>query len=134
MTVTDRGQGRRTAIDEYKLQSRGGKGKINYKVNDLKGHVCGIKVVDEDDDMILISNDGVIIRIRVSDVNIMSRYASGVKVMRLMNEDSRVVAMARAEHDEEEEVAEVEAPDEEELIEPVPEEDEDDDIPADDEE
>ncbi len=135
MTVTDRGQGRRTEISEYKLQSRGGKGKINYKVNDLKGHVCGIKVVDADDDMILISNDGVIIRIRVSDVNIMSRYASGVKVMRLMGEDSRVVAMARAEHDEEEEVAEVEAPDEEELIEPVPEEeDEADDIPADGEE
>ena len=135
MTVTDRGQGRRTEIDEYKLQTRGGKGKINYKVNDVKGHVCGIKVVDQDDDMILISNDGVIIRIRVSDVNIMSRYASGVKVMRLMNEDSRVVAMARAEHDDEEEVAEVEAPDEEELVEPVPEEEEeDDDIPADDEE
>ncbi len=135
MTVTDRGQGRRTDPEEYKLQSRGGKGKINYKVNDLKGHVCGIKVVDEDDDLIMISNDGVIIRIRVSDVNVMSRYASGVRVMRLMNEDSRVVAMARAEHDEEEELAEVEAPDEEEIIEPIPEEEDDDDeAPIDDEE
>ena len=105
MTVTDRGQGRRSEISEYKLQSRGGKGKINYKVNDVKGYVCGIKVVDEDDDLILISNDGVIIRIRVSDVNIMSRYASGVRVMRLMTEDSRVVTFARAEHDEDEEVA-----------------------------
>ena len=96
MTVTDRGQGRRSEISDYKLQSRGGKGKINYKVNDIKGYVCGIKVVDENDDLILISNDGVIIRIRVSDVNVMSRYASGVRVMRLMNEDSRVVTFARA--------------------------------------
>lgn len=132
MTITDRGQGRRTEISEYKLQSRGGKGKINYRVNDVKGHVCGIKVVDEDDDLILISNDGVIIRIRVSDVNIMSRYASGVRIMRLTGEDSRVVAFARAEHDEEEEVAEVEAPDpdEEEII--PAEEDEDEELPEDD--
>ena len=132
MTITDRGQGRRTEISEYKLQSRGGKGKINYRVNDVKGHVCGIKVVDEDDDLILISNDGVIIRIRVSDVNIMSRYASGVRIMRLTGEDSRVVAFARAEHDEEEEVAEVEAPDpDEEVIIPA-EEDEDEELPEDD--
>ena len=128
MTVTDRGQGRRSEISEYKLQSRGGKGKINYKVNDVKGYVCGIKVVDEDDDLILISNDGVIIRIRVSDVNIMSRYASGVRVMRLMTEDSRVVTFARAEHDEDEEVAEVEKPTEEEIIEPVEEEDDDEPV------
>ncbi len=134
MTITDRGQGRRTEISEYKLQSRGGKGKINYRVNDVKGHVCGIKVVDEDDDLILISNDGVIIRIRVSDVNIMSRYASGVRIMRLTGEDSRVVAFARAEHDEEEEVAEVEAPDpDEEVIIPA-EEDEDEEIQEDEEE
>lgn len=125
MTVTDRGQGRRSEISDYKLQSRGGKGKINYKVNDIKGYVCGIKVVDENDDLILISNDGVIIRIRVSDVNVMSRYASGVRVMRLMNEDSRVVTFARAEHDEDEEVAEVEKPTEEEIIEPVEEDDDD---------
>ena len=132
MTVTDRGQGRRSDISEYKLQSRGGKGKINYRVNDIKGYVCGIKVVDEDEDLILISNDGVIIRIRVSDVNIMSRYASGVRVMRLMNEDSRVVAFARAEHDDEEEVSAVEAADpEEQIIIPPEEDEEDEEIPED---
>ena len=129
MTVTDLGQGRRTDISEYKLQSRGGKGKINYRVNDIKGHVCGIKVVDEDEDLILISNDGVIIRIRVSDVNIMSRYATGVRVMRLMGEDSRVVTFARAEHDEEEEVSEVEAADpEEETIIPSEEDEDEEEI------
>jgi DNA gyrase/topoisomerase IV subunit A len=83
-------------------------------------------LMDDEDDLILISNDGVIIRIRVSDVNVMSRYASGVRIMRLVNEDSRLVSFARADHDEEEEVSEVEAPDpEEEIVVPV-EEDEDD--------
>ena len=101
MTVTDRGQGRRTPIEEYPLQSRHGLGKINYKVNDVKGHVCGVKIVDDDEDLILISTEGIIIRIAVSDVNVMSRYASGVRVMRLSENDS-VVTFARADHAEEE--------------------------------
>lgn len=108
MTVTDRGLGRRSKIDDYRIQTRGGYGKINYKVSEEKGHVIAVKVVDEDDDLILISNDGVIIRIRVSDVNVMSRYAGGVKVMRVQG-DTRVVTFARADHEEEAEVAEIEA-------------------------
>lgn len=107
MTITDKGQGRRSLISEYGIQNRGGYGKINYKVSDIKGYVAGIKVVDDDDDLILISDDGIIIRIRVSDVNIMSRYASGVRVMRV-NEGAKLVSFARAEHDEEEEVSTVE--------------------------
>lgn len=110
MTVTDRGQGRRTDISDYRIQGRGGYGSINYKVNDVKGYVCGIKVVDDTDDIILISNDGIIIRMRVSDINVMSRYASGVRVMRL-DEDARVVTFARAEHDEEEETVTIDAAD-----------------------
>lgn len=114
MTVTDRGQGRRTAIEEYPLQSRHGLGKINYKVNDVKGHVCGVKIVDDDEDLILISTEGIIIRIAVSDVNVMSRYASGVRVMRLSENDS-VVTFARADHVEEETTA-VENADEAETV------------------
>ena len=108
MTVTTAGQGRRTAIEEYRLQARGGYGKINYKVSELKGDVAGVRVVDEDEDLILIADDGLIIRIRVSDVNLMSRYASGVRVMRLA-EGSKVATFVRAEHDEEEETEQVEA-------------------------
>jgi DNA gyrase subunit A len=107
MTITDKGQGRRSEISQYSLQKRGGLGKINYRVSDIKGYVAGVKVVDDTDDLILISDDGVIIRIRVSDISIMSRYASGVRVMRLA-EGSKVVSFARAEHDEEEEVSQVE--------------------------
>ena len=100
MTVTDMGQGRRTPVSEYPVQGRNGMGKINYRVSDIKGHVCGIKVVREDEDLILISNDGIIIRIAVADVNIMSRYAGGVRVMRL-SEGDRVVAFAAVEHEDE---------------------------------
>lgn len=103
MTVTTKGQGKRTQLDEYRLQARGGYGKINYKTNDIKGDVACVKVVDENEDLILIADDGIIIRIRVSDVSVMSRYASGVRVMRL-SPDASVVTFARAEHDEEEEL------------------------------
>lgn len=107
MTVTTKGQGRRTNESEYHLQSRGGFGKINYKVSEQKGNVAGVRVVDENDDLILISDDGVIIRIRVSDINIMSRYASGVRVMRL-NEGASLVTFATADHDDSEETEAVE--------------------------
>lgn len=115
ITVSDKGLGRRTDLDSYKLQRRGGKGLHNYKAGEEKGYVCGIKVVDEEDDLILISTNGVIIRIRVSDVRIMSRYASGVRVMRTDNEE-RVVAFTRAEHDDSAEIEKVEEPQEEEEI------------------
>lgn len=114
MTVTDKGQGRRSSIEEYGIQNRGGYGKINYRVSETKGSVACVRVVDEDEDLILVSDDGIIIRIRVSDVNVMSRYASGVRVMRV-NEGAKLVSFARAEHDEEIEVAEVEQVAEEEV-------------------
>lgn len=111
LTISSKGRGRRTSVDDYRLQNRGGYGVLNYKVSEEKGHVVGIKVVDDDDDLIMISSDGVIIRIRVSDVSKMSRYGSGVRVMRLKDHD-KVVTMARAEHDANEEISEVEKPDE----------------------
>ena len=113
MTITTLGQGRRTDPEEYRLQARGGYGKINYKQIDTKGEVAGVRVVDENEDLILIADDGVIIRIRVSDVNLMSRYASGVRVMRL-SEGSKVVTFARAEHDDSEETEQVEQSNDEE--------------------
>ena len=112
LTVTDKGQGRRTPVSDYPVQGRNGMGKINYKVNDTKGYVCGIKVVRDDEDLILISNDGIIIRIAASDVNVMSRYATGVRVMRLADND-RVVAFAAVEHLDESEKTDDEMDDEE---------------------
>lgn len=114
LTITDKGYGKRSEIENYRVQNRGGYGLLNYKTSEEKGFVCGIKVVDEDDDIIMISTDGVVIRIRCSDIRIMGRYASGVRVMKVTG-DSRVVSFTRAEHDEEAEVAAVEQPSEEEL-------------------
>ncbi len=107
LTVTEEGKGRRTAIDQYRVQSRGGKGIRNYGET---GHVAGLKIIDETDDIILISLEGVIIRMHASDINTQSRYGSGVRVMRL-GEGDRVVTVARTEHSDDEETAKPE-PDE----------------------
>ena len=104
-TVTENGKGRRSRIDDYRLQSRGGKGIRNYG----KGEVAGIKVLEEEDDIILISQEGIIIRMHAEDINVQSRYGSGVRVMRL-GEGDRVVTVARTEHSDD---AEVEKPENE---------------------
>lgn len=116
LTITDKGYGRRTELESYRIQGRGGYGLKNYSVSEEKGSVCGIKVVDETDDIIIISTDGVVIRIRCSDVRIMGRYAAGVRVMKVSGDD-RVVSFTRAEHDEEAQIEEIEQPSEEELAE-----------------
>lgn len=100
LTVTEQGQGRRTPLSEYRLQTRGGKGVTNYKVSKEKGMVAGVRIVDDDDDVIMITNDGIIIRIPVKDIAIQSRYAGGVKVMRVDN-DAKVATIARTQHEEE---------------------------------
>ncbi len=116
LTVTEKGFGRRVEPANYRVQRRGGFGMLNYKVNEQKGKVCGIKVVSEEDDVILISNDGIIIRVRAKDISIMGRYAGGVTIMRTKDiEDRIVVAFTSAEHDEEAEIEEVEQLSSEEL-------------------
>ena len=102
LTITEKGFGRRSEYEEYRLQSRGGKGIINYKVSEEKGNVAGIRSVDEGDDVIVITDDGVIIRIPVSQISIQSRYAGGVRVMRV-SEGGRIVTFARAPKEELEE-------------------------------
>ncbi len=114
LTVTDKGLGRRAGVEQYRMQNRGGNGLKNYKVSEEKGYVCGIRSLQQDDDVILISTDGVIIRIRANDLRVMNRYAMGVRVMRL-TDDNRVVTFTRTEHDESEEITEVEQASEEDI-------------------
>lgn len=109
LTVTEEGKGRRTNVEDYRLQKRGGKGIRNYGV---KGKVASIKIIDETDDIILISLAGIIIRMHVLDINTQSRYGSGVRVMRL-GEDDKVVTVARTDHSEEEETVKPEIDDSE---------------------
>lgn len=107
LTVTENGYGKRTEIENYRIQNRGGYGLTNYKIDEIRGHVCGIKIVDEDDDIILVSSDGIIIRILASDVRIMGRTAKGVRVMKV-TAGAKVVAFTRAEHEENAETEKVE--------------------------
>ena len=97
LTVTETGYGRLSSQDNYRVQKRGGKGLLNYHT-DRFGDVAAIKVVDEDDDVILISEDGVIIRIMASSIRECARPSKGVRVMKLQ-EGGRVVTLARAPHD-----------------------------------
>ena len=107
LTVTTKGYGKRCDLADYRIQGRGGYGLKNYKVDPSRGTVCGIKVVDEEDDIILISNEGIIIRILASDIRVMGRTAKGVRVMKV-GENGEVVSFTRAEHDSSAETAEVE--------------------------
>lgn len=114
LTVTDKGYGRLSALSDYRMQNRGGNGLKNYKIRDDRGYVCGIRSIQADDDVILISTDGVIIRIRANDLRVMRRTGLGVRVMKLSDED-RVVTFARTEHDETADIEEVEQASDEEI-------------------
>lgn len=114
ITVTDKGYGRLSALSDYRMQNRGGNGLKNYKIRDDRGYVCGIRSIQADDDVILISTDGVIIRIRANDLRVMRRTGLGVRVMKLSDED-RVVTFTRTEHDETADIEEVEQASDEEI-------------------
>lgn len=101
LTVSETGYGRLSSVSDYRLQSRGGKGIINYHTEKY-GNVAAISAVDVDnDDIIIISSDGVIIRIEASSIRICSRPSKGVTVMRV-NDENKVVTLAVAPHEEEE--------------------------------
>lgn len=106
LTVSETGYGRLSNPEDYRLQHRGGMGILNYHVKKY-GNVAAIKVVDLDDDIILIADDGVIIRIEAGSIRICARPSKGVRVMKV-NEGSKVITMARAPHDDEEEISAVE--------------------------
>lgn len=100
LTVSETGYGRITPIKDYRIQSRGGRGIINYHTEKY-GFVAGISTVDtENDDVIMISSDGVIIRIKASSINVHSRISKGVTVMKI-NDNSRLVTLGVVPHEEE---------------------------------
>ena len=114
LTISEEGKGRRSRIDDYRITKRGGLGIRNYS----NGNVAGIKIVDDTDDLILISQNGILIRIHAADINVQSRYGSGVRVMRLV-EDDKVAVVARVDRDNEAETAQI---DNEGETDPTPEE------------
>ena len=103
LTVSETGYGRLSSFAEYRVQSRGGKGLTNYHT-DKYGRVVGILSVDTDEDLILISSGGVMIRMLIGEIRQCSRISKGVRVMR-MEDDVRVVSIAKTAHEEGEETA-----------------------------
>ncbi|HEV2852430.1 MAG TPA: DNA gyrase subunit A [Thermoanaerobaculia bacterium] len=104
LTVTERGYGKRTPVEDYRRQGRGGLGIINLKVTPKTGEVVGVKYVTPEEGLMLITQDGMIIRLNVSGVREVGRSAQGVKLMNLDPED-RIVAVAKlAEKDEDTEI------------------------------
>jgi DNA gyrase subunit A len=104
LTVTEKGFGKRTALSEYRLQGRGGKGIINIRTGDRNGHVVGSVQVADEDKVMLITNTGRIIKTRVHEVRETGRAALGVTMMRVSGKE-RIVGVTRVvEDDEEEEV------------------------------
>ena len=120
LTITSKGYGKRSEVEDYRLQGRAGKGIKAGVFNEKTGHLVNLKIVSEDEDIMIISNNGTIIRMHVSDISMIGRNTQGVRVMRL--KDSEVATVAVAPREEEEEPSgEEEAPAGEETAEdPVP--------------
>ena len=92
LAITENGFGKRTEVDEYRVQNRGGRGVITYKITPKTGNIVGIRMASEDEDVMLITNSGTIIRINVKDVSILGRATQGVTLMRT-TENEKVVSI-----------------------------------------
>ena len=101
LSVTEKGYGKRTDVEEYSVHSRGGLGMLNYKVTDKTGEVAAVKMLRPGDDLLVISDDGTIIRMAGEGVSLLGRATQGVRLMRLM-EGSRVIDVEKTERETEE--------------------------------
>ncbi len=100
LTITENGFGKRTELDEYRVQTRGGKGVTTYKITAKTGKVIGIKITNGEEDVMLITDTGVVIRLKVSEISILGRSTQGVTLMRT-NDGGKVVSFEIVEPEEE---------------------------------
>ena len=100
LAITENGFGKRTELDEYRVQTRGGKGVITYKITPKTGVIVGIKIVNDDDDVMLITDTGTIIRLNVAEISILGRSTQGVTLMR--TNEGKVVSIEKIEAEKEE--------------------------------
>lgn len=108
LIVTANGYGKRTPVDEYRIQSRGGKGIKTHNVTDRSGPVVGLKVVEPEEDLMIITTSGIIIRTEMKGISVMGRYTQGVKLIRL-SENEQVGSVAKCPPTEEEDLSDEEA-------------------------
>lgn len=99
LTITENGFGKRTELSEYRVQTRAGKGVITYKITPKTGKVVGIKVVKDEDDVMLITDKGIIIRLEVPNISVLGRSTQGVTLMKT-NDGGKVVSIAKISPDE----------------------------------
>ena len=102
LTITENGFGKRTELDEYRVQTRGGKGVITYKITPKTGKLVGVKIANGNEDVMLITDTGVVIRLNVSEVSVLGRSTQGVTLMRT-NDGGKVVSIEIIEQEEENE-------------------------------
>ena len=102
LIVSEKGMGKRTAMEEFSPQNRGGKGVKCYKITEKTGNVVGIKAVDEEDEIMVINTEGIVIRMRCSSISILGRITSGVKLINLQEND-KVASIAKVRQGDEEE-------------------------------
>ena len=100
LSITERGFGKRTPVEEYRITNRGGLGIRNYMVTEKTGPIVGIKVVDGTEDLLLVTAAGILIRTPVESIRVAGRATQGVIVMRFKEEGDRVISMALADHEE----------------------------------
>ena len=112
LSITEKGYGKRTAVEEYSVHGRGGLGIRNYNVTERTGPVADVKMVNPGEDLLVISDDGTIIRMAVDNISLLGRATQGVRVMRLM-EGSRVISIEKTGREVEEAAAETESGEEE---------------------
>lgn len=105
LTVTENGYGKRTDVEEYSVQGRGGLGMKNYNLSDKTGDVAACAIVDDNDDVLIISDDGTIIRTGVSGISVYGRATQGVRIMKL-GDNAKVIALAKSRNDEEDDTSE----------------------------
>ena len=101
LTITEKGYGKRTPVEEYRITNRGGIGIKNYMVTEKTGGIVGIKVVDGSEDLLLVTQSGILIRTPVDTIRMTGRATQGVIVMRFKEEGDRVISLALADRDEE---------------------------------
>ncbi len=100
LTVTERGYGKRTPVEEYRITSRGGLGIRNYMVTEKTGKIVGVKVVDGSEDLLLVTENGILIRMAVAGIKLtVNRATQGVILMRFKEEGDKVISLALTEHD-----------------------------------
>ena len=100
LSITEKGYGKRTPVEEYRITNRGGLGIRNYMVTDKTGPVVGIKVVDGSEDLLLVTEGGILIRTPVENIRSAGRSTQGVIVMRFKEEGDRVISMALTDHED----------------------------------